>query len=51
VGVFVLAASVWMIYTLEILKARHLQVLGFRRAAPTEAEEEETEPALTAGRR
>jgi UDP-GlcNAc:undecaprenyl-phosphate/decaprenyl-phosphate GlcNAc-1-phosphate transferase len=41
VGVFVVAASAWMVYTLEILKARHLQVLGFRRFAA--AEEDETE--------
>lgn len=27
-GVAVLAASVWIVYTLEILKARHLQALG-----------------------
>jgi UDP-GlcNAc:undecaprenyl-phosphate/decaprenyl-phosphate GlcNAc-1-phosphate transferase len=38
-GVAVLAASVWMVYTLEILKARHLRVLGFKRFGP-EAEEE-----------
>jgi UDP-GlcNAc:undecaprenyl-phosphate/decaprenyl-phosphate GlcNAc-1-phosphate transferase len=51
VGLVVLAASVWMVYTLEILKSRHLQVL--RRARP-EAEpgrEEAVERALTAGRR
>ena len=51
VGLVVLAASVWMVYTLEILKSRHLQVL--RRARP-EAEperEEAVEHALTAGRR
>jgi UDP-GlcNAc:undecaprenyl-phosphate GlcNAc-1-phosphate transferase len=51
-GVVVLAASVWMVYTLEILKARHLQVLGFRRGAePEEDREEAVEEVLTAGRR
>jgi UDP-GlcNAc:undecaprenyl-phosphate GlcNAc-1-phosphate transferase len=30
-GVVVLAASVWMAYALEILKARHLQALGLGR--------------------
>jgi UDP-GlcNAc:undecaprenyl-phosphate GlcNAc-1-phosphate transferase len=30
----ILAGSVWMVYTLEILKARHLQRLGFRRFGP-----------------
>jgi UDP-GlcNAc:undecaprenyl-phosphate/decaprenyl-phosphate GlcNAc-1-phosphate transferase len=50
VGLFVLAASVWMIYTLEILKSRHLQVLGFRRE-PVEDREEAVERAVTAGRR
>ena len=51
-GVLVVAASVWMIYTLEILKARHLQALGFRgRVEPPEDREEAVERALTAGRR
>jgi UDP-GlcNAc:undecaprenyl-phosphate GlcNAc-1-phosphate transferase len=54
VGLLVIAASVWMVYTLEILKARHLQVLGLRRAGVeedvVEAEEEEAvERALEAG--
>jgi UDP-GlcNAc:undecaprenyl-phosphate GlcNAc-1-phosphate transferase len=41
-GLFVLGASVWMVYTLEILKARHLRLLGFKRFAPeTEQEREE----------
>jgi len=41
-GLLVAGASVWMIYTLEILKARHLRVFGFRRfAEETEAEREE----------
>ena len=51
-GLAVAATSVWMVYTLEILKARHLQVLGFRgRAEPPEEREEAVERALTAGRR
>jgi UDP-GlcNAc:undecaprenyl-phosphate GlcNAc-1-phosphate transferase len=49
-AVIVLAASVWMVYTLEILKARHLQRLGLRREPPAEREEA-VERALTAGRR
>ena len=31
VGLGVLAASVWMVYTLEILKARHLRAIGLGR--------------------
>ena len=42
-GLFVLAGSVWMVYQLEILKARHLSLLGLRRATP---EVEEPEPAV-----
>jgi UDP-GlcNAc:undecaprenyl-phosphate/decaprenyl-phosphate GlcNAc-1-phosphate transferase len=50
VGLVVLAASVWMVYTLEILKSRHLQVL--RRGKPEEPEREEAvERALSAGGR
>jgi UDP-GlcNAc:undecaprenyl-phosphate/decaprenyl-phosphate GlcNAc-1-phosphate transferase len=54
VGLFVIAASVWMVYTLEILKARHLQALGLRRAGIDEEvveveEEEAVERALEAG--
>jgi UDP-GlcNAc:undecaprenyl-phosphate GlcNAc-1-phosphate transferase len=52
VGIVVLAASVWMVYTLEILKARHLRVLGFGRFGTREAEREEAvERVLTAGPR
>ena len=52
VGVVVLAASVWMVYTLEILKARHLRVLGFGRFGTREEEREEAvEQVLTAGPR
>ena len=42
-GVIVFAASVWMVYRLEILKARHFQVLGFKR---TQADEDEQEEAV-----
>src|ERR671936_809855 len=49
VGVFVLAASVWMVYTLEILKARHFRAIGLGRfirgtgaeEAPAQTAEEE----------
>jgi hypothetical protein len=49
VGLLVVAASVWMVYTLEILKARHLRALGFGRLPPEPpAEREEAvERALT----
>ena len=51
-----LAASVWMVYRLEILKARHLQALGLGRFAKEPEEEEEgkeeaVEQVLTAGPR
>jgi UDP-GlcNAc:undecaprenyl-phosphate GlcNAc-1-phosphate transferase len=50
VGLVVLAASVWMVYTLEILKSRHLQLL--RRGKPEEPQREEAvERALSAGGR
>jgi UDP-GlcNAc:undecaprenyl-phosphate/decaprenyl-phosphate GlcNAc-1-phosphate transferase len=54
-GLVVAAASVWMVYTLEILKARHLQVLGFKRSSGQEdregdsEREEAVERVLTAG--
>ena len=52
VGLVVLAASAWMVYVLEILKARHLRVLGFGRFATRESEREEAvERVLTAGHR
>ncbi|MDQ3865635.1 MAG: undecaprenyl/decaprenyl-phosphate alpha-N-acetylglucosaminyl 1-phosphate transferase [Actinomycetota bacterium] len=52
VGLAVVVASVWMVYTLEILKARHLRVLGFGRWGTREAEREEAvERVLTAGQR
>jgi UDP-GlcNAc:undecaprenyl-phosphate GlcNAc-1-phosphate transferase len=48
-GLFVAAASVWMVYTLEILKARHLQALGLGRfSVPADEREEAVERALTA---
>jgi hypothetical protein len=36
VGVAVLAGSVWMVYELEILKARHFSLRRLRRQAPPE---------------
>jgi UDP-GlcNAc:undecaprenyl-phosphate/decaprenyl-phosphate GlcNAc-1-phosphate transferase len=48
----VLAASLWMVYTLEILKARHFGAFGLRRPGPVEGgREEAVERTLTAGRR
>jgi UDP-GlcNAc:undecaprenyl-phosphate GlcNAc-1-phosphate transferase len=49
VGLVVIAASVWMVYSLEILKARHLQAVGLRRfgaADAAEALEPEPEEAV-----
>jgi UDP-GlcNAc:undecaprenyl-phosphate/decaprenyl-phosphate GlcNAc-1-phosphate transferase len=40
-GVVVLLASLWMVYTLEVLKARHFRALGFRRFAPEREEDRE----------
>ena len=52
VGLVVLAASIWMVYTLEILKSRHLQLLRRGRAEAEPEREEAVERALTAdGRR
>ena len=51
VGIVVLAASVWMVYTLEILKSRHLQVLRRGKLADEPEREEAVERALTAGGR
>jgi UDP-GlcNAc:undecaprenyl-phosphate GlcNAc-1-phosphate transferase len=50
-GIVVLAASVWMVYALEILKARHFEALGLRRPGPEEPREEAVERTLTAGPR
>ncbi|HET8592136.1 MAG TPA: MraY family glycosyltransferase [Solirubrobacterales bacterium] len=60
-GVLVLLASAWIVYTLEIVKARHLHAIGLGRYAPAavgegaeeeaadrEDEEEALERALTA---
>jgi UDP-GlcNAc:undecaprenyl-phosphate GlcNAc-1-phosphate transferase len=51
IGLIVAAASVWMVYTLEILKARHFRALGFKRFADErEGEREEAvEEVLSAG--
>jgi UDP-GlcNAc:undecaprenyl-phosphate GlcNAc-1-phosphate transferase len=50
VGLIVLAASLWMVYTLEILKARHLRAFGLGRFAIREEEREAAvERVLTAG--
>src|SRR5918911_585836 len=51
VGLVVLAASIWMVYTLEILKSRHLQVLRVGRAPDEPEREEAVERALAGGRR
>src|ERR687887_180886 len=49
VGIVVLAASVWMVYALEILKSRHLQVLRRGRVPDEPEREDAVERALTAG--
>jgi UDP-GlcNAc:undecaprenyl-phosphate GlcNAc-1-phosphate transferase len=50
-GLLVVAASVYMVYSLEIIKARHLQAFGLRRLRQDETEPEEAvEEAITAGR-
>jgi UDP-GlcNAc:undecaprenyl-phosphate GlcNAc-1-phosphate transferase len=49
IGLVVIGASVWMVYSLEILKNRHLQAVGLRRFGATEAAdrlEEEPEEAV-----
>ena len=51
VGIVVLAASVWMVYALEILKSRHLQVLLRGKPDEEPEREEAVERALTAGGR
>jgi UDP-GlcNAc:undecaprenyl-phosphate/decaprenyl-phosphate GlcNAc-1-phosphate transferase len=51
-GLVVLAASVWMIYALEILKSRHFQAIRLRtKPAPDEDREEAVERMISAGRR
>jgi UDP-GlcNAc:undecaprenyl-phosphate/decaprenyl-phosphate GlcNAc-1-phosphate transferase len=47
VGLVVVAASVWMVYTLEIVKSRHLRALGLRRAEQAVEPEQAVERALT----
>jgi UDP-GlcNAc:undecaprenyl-phosphate GlcNAc-1-phosphate transferase len=46
VGLVVIAISVWMVYSLEILKTRHLQAVGLRRfgASDEDVAEVEGEP-------
>ena len=54
VGLLVIAASVWMIYSLEILKERHLQAFRLRKVAPVQAPEEPETPVertISAGMR
>jgi len=50
VGLAVLAMSVWIVYTLEIVKARHLHAIGLGRFVPAvdgrEEQEEDKEEAL-----
>ncbi len=49
VGLLVIGASVWMVYSLEILKARHFQAVGLKRfgaVAAAEALEPEPEEAV-----
>jgi UDP-GlcNAc:undecaprenyl-phosphate GlcNAc-1-phosphate transferase len=51
VGLVVLATSIWMVYTLEILKSRHLQLLRRGKLAEEPEREEAVERTLTAGGR
>jgi len=49
VGLLVIGASVWMVYSLEILKARHFQAVGLKRfgaVAAAEALEPKPEEAV-----
>jgi UDP-GlcNAc:undecaprenyl-phosphate GlcNAc-1-phosphate transferase len=50
-GLAVLAASVWMAYTLEILKARHLEALGLGRLVRAEVGEASVGPPENADER
>jgi hypothetical protein len=43
VGLGVLAASLWMVYALEILKARHFRAIGLGRFVRETAEEARTQ--------
>jgi len=49
-GLLVAAGSVWMVYELEILKARHFQVLGLRRLPRDVTEPEEAVEELLEAR-
>ncbi len=40
-GLFVMGVSVWMVYSLEILKRRHLELIGLRRRPDPEEDEPE----------
>ena len=45
VGLLVIGASIWMVYSLEILKARHLKAVGLKRVGqPAKAAQVEPEP-------
>ena len=50
-GVVVLAASVWMAYTLEILKARHFEAVGLGRLVRAEVGDGAVGPPETADER
>jgi UDP-GlcNAc:undecaprenyl-phosphate GlcNAc-1-phosphate transferase len=50
-GVLVLAASVWMAYTLEILKARHLEAVGLGRLVRAEVGDAAVGPPESADER
>lgn len=52
-GLVVIGVSVWMVYSLEILKRRHLELVRLRRRPDPEEDEPEeaVERALSAGRR
>ncbi|MDP8910938.1 MAG: undecaprenyl/decaprenyl-phosphate alpha-N-acetylglucosaminyl 1-phosphate transferase [Actinomycetota bacterium] len=50
-GLVVAAASVWMVYTLEILKQRHLRLLRLARTPPPDDREEAVERAVIGARR
>jgi UDP-GlcNAc:undecaprenyl-phosphate/decaprenyl-phosphate GlcNAc-1-phosphate transferase len=50
-GVLVLAASVWMAYTLEILKARHFEALGLGRLVRAEVGDGSVGPPESADER
>jgi UDP-GlcNAc:undecaprenyl-phosphate/decaprenyl-phosphate GlcNAc-1-phosphate transferase len=51
VGLGVLAASVWMVYTLEILKGRHLRAIGLGRFVREAAPDADLGPAESEGER